>query len=178
VSIHKLPIFIKLINFSEFLILFVAANARVLGKIQIHRSENHSNLRIGFYWWEKHHAQSKTERIPLTTFVSDLEYSQKTNTFELMQTTMADLRLNNGSTIISSAGGTEYAMEGEQWENGVFTYCLLTGLENKEADLNSDKIITLIELQEYLRYKVPELTEGNQQPNSRIKNRSINFVIW
>ena len=48
-------------------------------------------------------------------------------------------------------------MEGKEWQNGVFTYGLLNGLYNRDADLNKDGKIMLSELNQYLIRKVPEL---------------------
>ena len=55
----------------------------------------------------------------------------------------ADIRKGTGATVISSAGGVEFAMEGDDWKNGLFTYCLLNGMTNKTADLNNDGTITV-----------------------------------
>ncbi len=100
------------------------------------------------------------------------------NSFELSKRLFADTRASNGSTVMSSAGAGEYAIEGDQWSNGVFTYCLLDGLNSKEADLNHDKRIMLSELQRYLKTKVSRMTAGQQQPNERSENLQNDFRIW
>ena len=89
-----------------------------------------------------------------------------------------DLRRGTGATVISSAGGAEFAMESDQWKNGLFTYCLLNGLKNRTADLNQDGTIMLLELQEYVVDKVTALSHGRQEPNSRIQNIELDFPIW
>jgi uncharacterized caspase-like protein len=89
-----------------------------------------------------------------------------------------DLRVGSGTTVISAAGGMEFAIEGDKWKNGVFTYSLLTGLQDGLADLNGDKQITLSEIQKYLYIKVPQLTDGRQKPTTRIENLSNDFRIW
>src|SRR5258708_4760399 len=94
------------------------------------------------------------------------------NSFELMKEMFADLRHGSGATVISSAGGAEYAIEGTEWNNGVFTYCLINGLREMKADLNTDGHVTLSEIEEYLQKKVPELTNGKQKPTSRTENLS------
>ncbi len=88
-----------------------------------------------------------------------------------------DLSSTNGVTYISSAAGVEFALEGDEWKNGVFTYSLLEGLKTSKADSNNDNKITLTELENYLFEKVPALTGGKQQPNSRIKNPYLDFTI-
>jgi hypothetical protein len=100
------------------------------------------------------------------------------STAQLMSELFNDLRRGTGATVISSAGGAEYAMESDQWKNGLFTYCLLHGLKNKAADLNHDGQIMLSELQQYLRTEVTKLSQGAQQPTSRIENLSMDFRVW
>ena len=100
------------------------------------------------------------------------------NTNELMKTTFNDLRKGTGATIISSSGGTEYAIEGEQWKNGLFTYCLIRGLREKAADSNRDKKINIIELQEYIQEEVKTISKGAQTPTSRIANTQLDYRIW
>ena len=68
-------------------------------------------------------------------------------------------------------------MEGKDWNNGLFTYCLLNGLENGKADLNTDGKILLSELKEYVTDQVARLSEGKQQPTSRIENQLMDFRI-
>ena len=99
------------------------------------------------------------------------------NSFELSRALFADMRLNNGATVISSAGGAEYAIEGEEWQNGVFTYVLLDGLLNKNADKNNDKRVTISELQLYIQNGVHSLTRGRQTPTSRVENLNYDFII-
>ncbi|MFT5821129.1 MAG: WD40 repeat protein [Crocinitomix sp.] len=89
-----------------------------------------------------------------------------------------DLRKGTGATVISSAGGVEFAMESDEWKNGLFTYCMLNGLKNRTADLDGDGTIMLLELQEYVVDKVRALSHGRQIPNSRIQNIELDFPIW
>jgi hypothetical protein len=88
------------------------------------------------------------------------------------------LRRGSGTSVISSAGGAEYAMEGTMWRNGVFTYCFLSGLKNMKADLNKDGKIMLSELQTYLQKEVVTLTKGKQTPTSRAENLYNDIQIW
>lgn len=105
-----------------------------------------------------------------------------TNVFNLMQNSFADFSNDNGIVVISAAGGTEYAFESNQWKNGVFTYCVLKGLKEKEADEKSslgytDGKITVQELLKYVSTKVAELTRGKQRPTSRRENLDFDWVI-
>jgi len=96
----------------------------------------------------------------------------------LMGELFNDLRRGTGSTVISSAGGAEFAMESDQWRNGLFTYCLLKGLQSRTADLNGDGSIMLVELQEYVVTKVTALSNGKQIPNTRMQNLELDFKFW
>lgn len=89
-----------------------------------------------------------------------------------------DLRRGTGSTVISSAGGAEFAMESDEWKNGLFTYCMLKGLKNGAADLDKNGEIMLLELQEYVVLQVSLLSHGKQVPNTRIQNMELDFRIW
>ncbi len=102
------------------------------------------------------------------------------NTFNLMQQFFADFSNDNGIVVISAAGGLEYALESPRWNNGVFTYSVLKGLEG-EADLpinggNGDTRISVQELMRFVGNRVPELTRGKQQPVSRREN--LEFDWW
>ncbi len=100
------------------------------------------------------------------------------NSFELMKTLFADLRKNSGAIVISSAGGAEYAIEGNRWNNGVFTYSFINGIRSGKADLNKDGVIRASELQKYLESEVTRLTNGKQKPTSRVENLLNDFIIW
>lgn len=90
----------------------------------------------------------------------------------------ADLRRGTGATIISSAGGAEFAMESKTWNNGLFTYCFLSGMKEKSADKNKDGNIMLSEIEEYVHDKVAELSGGKQIPTARRENLEFDFRIW
>lgn len=97
---------------------------------------------------------------------------------KMMNELFNDLRRGTGATVISSAGGAEYALESDEWKNGLFSYCMLSGLKNGYADLNNDGEIYLTELQTYTVEKVKALSHGKQIPNSRIQNLELDFRIW
>jgi len=103
--------------------------------------------------------------------------SKGKSSFELSKALFADTRPNSGTTVISSAGGAEYALEGGKWKNGVFTYAFIEGLSTGAADLNNDGDIYLSEIHKYVAEKVTELTEGKQTPTSRVENAYNDFKI-
>lgn len=111
-----------------------------------------------------------------TTVLTERQGLKQTN--EAVKEMFNDLRRGTGATVLSSAGGVEFAMESEEWKNGLFTYCLLKGLKQGEADLNQDGEIYLSELQEFVRGEVLNLSKGKQQPTSRFENISLDYRIW
>jgi len=94
------------------------------------------------------------------------------------QDLFSDLRRGTGAVVISSASGNEYALEGEQWRNGVFTYALLNGLKNGKADKNGDSRISVSELQSFVIEQVRELTAGGQNPTVRRENLDYDFTVF
>ena len=100
------------------------------------------------------------------------------NSFELMKELFNDVKKNSGTVVISSAGGMEYAMEGGEWNNGVFTYCFLNGIKNGEADLNQDGKIMVSEMNSFVREKVFTLTGGKQQPTTRAEVLEADWQLW
>mgnify|MGYP000595491204 CR=1 FL=1 len=100
------------------------------------------------------------------------------NSFELMQELFSDVSKGNGSVVISAAGGKEYALESDKWNNGVFTYCVLNGLKNPATDKNADGKISVTELKNYVSTEVQTLTNGRQKPTSRKENLDNDWGIW
>lgn len=68
-----------------------------------------------------------------------------------------------GLTVITSSSGREFSYERTDWGHGAFTKALLEGL-NGSADVNTDLIVTLAELNFYIIERVRDLTEGRQHP--------------
>jgi Caspase domain len=100
------------------------------------------------------------------------------NTSELTKSLFTDLRKGTGATVISSAGGMEFAMEGDDWSNGLFTYCFIKGIQSKEADYDNNGEIWLSEIKRYVSEQVTKLSNGKQQPTSRIENQVVDFRVW
>lgn len=100
------------------------------------------------------------------------------NITDIMKELFNDLRTGTGSTVIASSSGVEYAMESDKWKNGLFSFCIINGLNSKKADLNNDNKIMLSELQDYVRKEVKKLSGGKQIPTSRIENEIMDYRIW
>lgn len=100
------------------------------------------------------------------------------SSFELMKQLFNDLRRGSGATVISSAGGKEFALESGQWNNGVFTYSFLQGLSSRDADANGDSSVDVNEIRNYVADNVKKLTNGQQNPTYRKENLDNNYIIW
>lgn len=112
-----------------------------------------------------------------TRSISGMSFTQNT-AMEMSKAIFSDLRQNSGVTVISSAGGTQEALEGETWNNGLFTHCLMEGMVNYTADQNGDKKISLSELQKFVSEEVNRLSEGKQTPTYRVENASLDYELW
>jgi hypothetical protein len=77
-------------------------------------------------------------------------------------------RMGQNVNILVAAGENESAQEGPEWEHGAFTRAILDGL-NGRADQNSNHIISLRELTEYVIKRVPYMTDNEQHPYNPIK---------
>lgn len=110
--------------------------------------------------------------------VADTSGALSGDMLRFQQDWFADLRRGTGAAVISSSSGNEYSLEGEQWNNGVFTYSLLLGLKNGEADANKDHVIAVSELQAYVIDKVRKLTQGGQNPTARRENLDYDFAVY
>lgn len=96
----------------------------------------------------------------------------------LLEDLFIDTRWGIGATIMSSAGGLEAAMEGEEWKNGLFTWCMQKGMTDPKADSNNDGKLTMGEYTQYLKLEVSRLSGGKQQPTMRSgKSVMNNFVL-
>lgn len=89
------------------------------------------------------------------------------NSFELMNELFANLDRGTGTLVISAASGMGLALESSEWNNGVFTYSIIHGIRDKEADLDNNGSISVRELKTYVFRQVDALTGGFQKPTSR-----------
>jgi len=95
----------------------------------------------------------------------------------LMERLFPDVRRGTGAIVISASGAREFALESSQWKNGVFTYSILNGMKNGSADGNSNGKVSIRELKEYVYKEVPRLTNGQQNPTTRMDNFRMDFIM-
>jgi hypothetical protein len=100
------------------------------------------------------------------------------NSFDYMNALFSDIQRGSGASVISAAGGLEFALESPEWNNGIFTYSIIKGLKYKEADTNRDGQVRLSELKRYVSETVFELTSGKQNPTMRKENAGNDFIIF
>lgn len=98
--------------------------------------------------------------------------------FELMQELFANVSKGSGAVVIAAAAGNSYALESDEWRNGVFTYAILSGLRDRTADLNRNGHITVTELKDFTSQEVQRLTKGEQKPTSRSENLEFDFKVF
>ena len=68
-----------------------------------------------------------------------------------------------GVMCFLASSSTGYSLEDPKWKGGVFTHCLVNGLQGN-ANGNNDEWVTVDELDTYLVKKVLALTNGRQRP--------------
>ena len=93
------------------------------------------------------------------------------NSFELMQNLFVNVGKGTGATIISAAGGMQYAQERGDLKNGVFTYSLLEAF-------NQNTTLKVSELKKKVGERVIQLTNGLQKPTSRNETNNYDWVVW
>lgn len=91
------------------------------------------------------------------------------STFSLMQHLFVNVSNDIGATVISAAGGDQFAIEKDG--NGVFTSAILDYMKSKST-------FTVGQLKSYVSIRVEEMTDGLQQPTSRLENLVYDWVIW
>ncbi|ANE51373.1 caspase family protein [Flavisolibacter tropicus] len=93
------------------------------------------------------------------------------NSFELMQQLFVNVGRSTGATVISAAGGTQFALERGDLKNGVFTYSILEYMQ-------AHPTASVSELKAYVNQRVPQLTKGAQQPTTRNETKQADWQVW
>ncbi|MBL7766461.1 MAG: caspase family protein [Chitinophagaceae bacterium] len=66
---------------------------------------------------------------------------------------------HSGTSTFSSCSNDEYSYEDEKWGNGAFTKAILEACRDGKADVNKNQIITIEELYQYVKSRVPVMVE-------------------
>lgn len=100
------------------------------------------------------------------------------NTLELSKSLFSDMKKGTGATVISAAGGTEFAAEGINSENGLFTASFIEGITTRRADKDRNRSYTISEMRAWVGEQVIRKSKGNQVPTSREENVKNDFRIY
>jgi len=93
------------------------------------------------------------------------------NSFELMQQLFVDVGKSTGSTVISAAAGTQFALERNDLENGVFTFSVIELMKSHQH-------IRVGELKKKVAARVFTITNGLQRPTFRNEPRLVDWEVW
>lgn len=93
------------------------------------------------------------------------------NSFELMQSLFVNVGRSTGTTIISAAAGTQFALERGDLKNGVFTYSILEAMRKYPS-------MKISELKRIVGARVEQLTNGLQKPTSRNEMIAADWSLW
>ena len=75
---------------------------------------------------------------------------------------IAQLARSTGTYWLTASGSEQFAAEFAELGHGLFTYCVLLGLQGQADGSSKDKKITVKELSSFLDDKVPELSEKHK----------------
>jgi len=92
------------------------------------------------------------------------------SSFALMQQLFVNAGKSTGATIISAAAGTQFALERNNLQNGVFTYSILEYMQRHRT-------ASVAALKKYVNERVSQLTNGAQVPTERSENTK-DWMVW
>ena len=93
------------------------------------------------------------------------------SSFELMQQLFVNVGKGTGATIISAAGGMQFALEKSDLKNGVFTYSILENMQQNQH-------VSISALKQYVNKRVAQLTAGLQVPTTRSEADVVDWQVW
>jgi WD40 repeat protein len=108
---------------------------------------------------------------PLLLFDSNSMNTGVTNSFELMNDLFINVSKGTGATVIAASAGTQFALENNELQNGVFTFCLLQMMNSRET-------CSVQELKAIISTEVERRTNGAQKPTSRSETSNFDWQIW
>lgn len=118
-------------------------------------------------------ASNKSLANGLNKGAKDISYSSpilgNKSAFQLMQELFANVNNDIGATVLSAAAGTQFAYE--KGGNGIFSHSILDYMKRRNT-------FTVQELKSYVMEQVQKLTDGVQQPTSRLETHNNDWVLW
>ena len=94
-----------------------------------------------------------------------------------MQMVFTDQVSNTGINLMAASSSAEFALEGEKWQNGVFTYTLINGWGFAARKNKSNQKVHYRDLKQYLQETVSAITQGRQTPNTVMENAEIDWWL-
>lgn len=95
-----------------------------------------------------------------------------------MQRVFTDQLSNTGINLIAASSGTEFALEGKNWSNGVFTYALIEGWSHAAMQNTTwNRKVHYRNLKQYVQKTVSSITGGRQTPNTVMENGEIDWWL-
>ncbi|MBN2535889.1 MAG: WD40 repeat domain-containing protein [Spirochaetales bacterium] len=86
-----------------------------------------------------------------------------------------DLLRRSGAIVFSSCKGGEFSYESDKVKNGFFTEEIINGISQRKADKDSDGVVTINELKDYVTGAVSKLSSGMQNPTVDRDNIYVDF---
>lgn len=109
--------------------------------------------------------------------VKELEPKLRHTDFVELESLFPDSRRAKGANILTSSSGSEFSMESDAWQNGLFTYAFLNALKDEKTDANGDKTVSFSEGAAAVQDKVKTLSGGQQCPITRGVNREAEVTL-
>jgi uncharacterized caspase-like protein len=109
--------------------------------------------------------------------VTSAEPKLRHSDFVELEGLFPDSRRAKGANILTSSSGSEFSMESDAWQNGLFTYAFLNALQDEKTDANSDKSVSFNEAATAVQDKVKTLSGGHQRPITRGVNREAEVAL-
>lgn len=109
--------------------------------------------------------------------VKELEPKLRHADFIELESLFPDSRRAKGANILTSSSGSEFSMESDAWQNGLFTFAFLNALKDEKTDANGDKAVSFSEAAAAVQDKVKTLSGGHQRPITRGVNREAEVAL-
>jgi hypothetical protein len=109
--------------------------------------------------------------------VKELEPKLRHTDFVELESLFPDSRRAKGANILTSSSGSEFSMESDAWQNGLFTFAFLNALKDEKTDADGDKAVSFSEAAAAVQDKVKTLSGGQQRPITRGVNREAEVAL-